>query len=893
MPSHALDAIFDPKRIALVGASPNPNSVSGKVLSNLVSGGFPGVVYPVNPSAEAVLGIQCHPDIASLPKPADLAIVCSPAPAVPAAVTSAGEAGIRGIVILSSGFRETGPAGRALEDRIREEAGRFEGMRIIGPNCLGVISPGKRLNASFAASMPRPGRVAFISQSGALCTSVLDWAQEERIGFSHFISIGNTLDVDFGDLIDYLGEDEGTDSIILYIESVTGARKFMTAARAFARTKPIVAYKAGRFPESAAVAASHTGALAGEDAVYDAAFQRMGLVRVHDIGRIFDCAALVGRSKTPKGPRLGVVTNAGGPGVMASDALIASGGALARLSPETLSELDGCLPPQWSHRNPVDILGDAKSKLAAKACRTVLADPGVDAVLVIVTPQAMTNPSAMAREVAALASGQTKPVLAAWLGGASMREGIRILNEAGVPTYATPEQAVNAFMTLVSYSRNLEILYETPKDVSVGFPVDQEKTRAKFCRFFRSGGPLVAEDAAKDLLEAYGIPSARPRTAASPQAAAAAAGAIGYPVVMKILSPDITHKTDVGGVILDLRDEAAVRQAWERMMASVREKAPKARIQGATIQKMHAAAGGIELILGVKKDPTFGTVIMAGPGGISAELFGDKALGLPPLNERLARRMLESLRIWPLLKGHRGRPGVDTDQLVETLIRLSYLAADFPEIKELDVNPLLASAAGVVALDARIVVDQDLPPGGKPYSHLALRPYPEEHVRLAQTRDKAWVTLRPIKPEDEPLWLKMLAACSKETIYSRFRYFFHWESHDVASRYCTIDYDRELAIVAEHGRGKDRRLVGVGRLIADPGHDTAEYAVLVVDAWQDKGLGGILTDHCVAIAKGWGLKKIVAFTTTDNPRMVTVFEKRRFEVRKDGSSTTVEVSKDL
>ncbi len=889
-----LDKIFRPQRVALIGVSPNPNSVGGKVLANLIGGGYKGVVYPVNPTSEAVMGIPCYPDVASLPRTPDLGIICAAAAQVPALVRSCGEAGILGIIIISAGFKEVGPEGRALEDAVRAEAGRFEGMRIIGPNCLGIISPRHSLNASFAGAMPKAGHVAFISQSGALCTSVLDWALEEKVGFSHFVSIGNTMDVDFGDLIDYLGEDEETKSIILYVESISGARKFMTAARAFARTKPIVAYKAGRFPESAAVAASHTGALAGEDAVYDAAFQRMGLARVFDIGQIFDCAELVGRHKVPQGPRLAVLTNAGGPGVMASDALIAAGGTLAKLQDETMRQLNENLPPQWSRRNPVDVLGDAKSKLMAKAGGLVLADPGVDAMLVIVTPQAMTNPSAIAREMSAIAAGTPKPVLAAWLGGGAMREGIRILNEAGVPTYATPEQAVNAFMTLVSYARNLTILYETPKDIPVDFPVDRARVREKFAPVFAGSGPILSEDVSKDLAALYGIPVTRPEPARTPEEAVAAAERIGYPVVVKILSPDITHKSDVGGVALDLEDADMVRAAFHGMMKAVGERMPRARIEGVTVQRMIDTRDGVEMILGIKKDPTFGTVIMAGMGGTAAELLGDRAIGFPPLNERLARRMLEELKTWPLLQGYRGRPAADIPKLVEVLVRLSYLAADFPEVKELDINPLLALREGAVALDARVVIDKEaVGRPQKPYGHLALRPYPEEFVRPARMKDGTAITLRPIKPEDEPMWLALLGSCSKESIYSRFRYFFFWQSHEVASRYCYIDYDRELAIVAEAGEGESRRFLGVGRLVAEPGRSAAEYAVLVQDSWQDKGLGGLLTDYCLEIAGQWGVKKVTAITTSDNPRMIAVFEKRGFHVIRDLESSLVEVSLEL
>lgn len=891
---HQLDGFFNPQRIALIGVTVNPNSVGGKILGNLVGSGYLGVVYPVNPAVEAVMGIPCYPGLRSLPRTPDLGILCGPAAEVPGLVRECGEAGLRSLVIVSSGFRETGPEGRALEERVLAEAARFEGLRILGPNCLGLIVPGRRLNASFAADSPRPGQIAFLSQSGALGTSVLDWAIREKIGFSAFVSLGNSADVDFADLIDYFGEDEKTRSIILYIESLKNARRFMTAARAFARSKPIIVYKAGRFPESSEAAASHTGALASEDAVYDAAFQRAGLARVFDIGEIFDVAELLGRRQIPKGDRLGIVTNGGGPGVMAVDALIAAGGGLAVFSEDTKAGLDETLPPAGSHDNPVDVLGDAKSKLVAKATARVLADPGVDAVLVIITPQAMTNPSAIAREIGALAAGSAKPILAAWLGGESVAEGLRILTDAGIPAYDTPERAVRAFMTLVSYARNLGILYETPKEVPVEFSADRNTRRERVCAFFEPGTEMLGEEASKSVLEAYGIPASRPAPAGSAEEAVREAERMGYPVVLKIQSPDISHKTDVGGVVLDLGDAAQVRAAFGRVTASAAAARPSARLEGVTVQPMIRAKDAVELILGAKRDPTFGSVMMAGLGGTTAELFGDRALGFPPLNERLARRMLESLKVWPLLCGYRGRPALAVDRLIETMIRLSYLVADHPEIKELDINPLLVSKDAVVALDARIAVDRGA--GGAaadPFAHLALRPYPEHYEKDVLLEDGSTVRLRPIKPEDEPLWLALLSGCSKESIYSRFRYFFHWESHDVAARYCYIDYDRELAIVAEEGEGPARRLTGVGRLVADPMKTSAEYAVLVGDAWQDKGLGGALTDHCLDIARDWGAREITAVTTTDNPRMIAVFRKRGFSIRVDADGSTVDAAKEL
>jgi acetyltransferase len=727
-----------------------------------------------------------------------------------------------------------------------------------------------------------------------LCTSVLDWAIEKKIGFSYFISIGNTLDVDYADLIDFIGEDDKTKSIVLYIESVSQVRKFMTAARSFARTKPIVVYKAGRFPESAKVAASHTGAMAAEDAIYDAAFKRVGITRVFDIGDIFDVVELISRNKIPKGPRLGIVTNAGGPGVMATDALIAEDGILAELSEDTYNKLNESLPAYWSKSNPVDVLGDANSKRIAKATQILFDDKSIDAVLVILTPQAMTNPTAVASELNKIAEGCKKPLLAAFLGGEKMREGVRLLNDKGIPVYSTPEQAIRAFMKLVAYARNLEILYETPKDINVNFSPDRNKLRESFNQLISEKTNILSEDLSKSVLETYGIKTSRPVKVSNADELKDIAEKIGYPLVMKIDSPDISHKTDVGGVILNIEDYEILSASYKRMLTSVKEKMPSARISGVTLQQMVKVKDSVELILGIKRDDTFGTVIMVGMGGTGAELFKDRVIGFPPLNESLAYQMLESLKIFPLLKGYRGSKPVNMEILIETLIRLSYLAADYPEIVELDINPLLVYGEGATALDARVVVDKSLSTNDKhSYNHLAIKPYPEEYVKKIKLSDGKDIIFRPIKPEDEPLWTELLASCSKESIYSRFRYFFQWDSHEVAARYCYIDYDREIAIVAELIENDVRKLVGVGRLIADPDHETVEYAILILDTFQNKDLGGLLTDYCFEIAKKWGLKKIVAQTTADNKRMIAVFEKRGFEIEMDPMTSLVEVSKPL
>ncbi len=893
MPIRSLDKIFRPQRIAIVGVSSNTSNVGNIALKNLVSGGFNGVVYPINPKYEAVMGIQCYPDIKSLPKVPDLVVICTGAKLAPSIINQCGEAGVLGIIIMSAGFKEAGAEGKMLEEQLKAEVNNYPGMRVIGPNCLGIIVPGHKMNVSFAAAMPKKGNVAFISQSGALCTSALDWAIEQKVGFSYFVSIGNTMDVGFGDLIDYFGKDPNTKSIVLYVESIAKGREFMTAARAFARKKPIIVYKAGRYPESAKAAASHTGAMASEDNVYDAAFERAGMARVYDIGDIFDFTDLIARRSIPKGSKLAIVTNAGGPGVMATDKLISLGGSLVTLSNDTMKKLDENLPPFWSHGNPVDVIGDATPQRFAIATEIVLGDPNVDAVLAILTPQAMTDPTETANALGKIAEHTSKPIMAAWLGGKSMKEGMNILSDKNIAVYQTPEQAIRAYMTLVRYSRNLEILFETPKDIPITFDLDRIKLREEFIAKYFQKDEFISEDISKKLIDAYGIPTTIPVPAHSALEAADVANKIGYPVVIKILSPDITHKSDMGGVALNIKDENSVWITYKNMTESIKERMPKARIEGVTVQPMFNSKDSIELILGTKKDPIFGTVMLIGMGGTAAEVFKDKTLGFPPLNERLARRMLENLKIYPLLKGYRGSKPKNIERLIEIMIRLSYLAADYPEIAELDINPLILTPDDAIALDARIITDKELININIPqFSHLILHPYPEKFVYESKLGDGTLINLRPIKPEDEPLWLELLGSCSKESIYSRFRYNFHFDSHDVATQFCYIDYSREIAIVAEIEEEGKRKLIGVGRLISDPDHETVEYAILITDAWQKKELGTILTKYCLDIAKQWNLKKIFAETTKDNQAMVSVFKKLKFDIVYNADST-ISVSKEL
>ncbi len=893
MPIKKLDRIFRPKRIALIGVSNDPKSVGGITLKNLVGGGFGGVVYPVNPKREAVLGIPCFPDVKSLPKTPDLAVIMTAAKIVPQLVRECGEASIPGLIIMSAGFKEIGEEGRKLEEQVKEEKAKFHDMRIIGPNCLGILVPGLNMNVSFASGMPKMGHVAFISQSGALCTSLLDWAYENNVGFSYFVSIGNSIDVSFGDLIDYFGQDPNTKSIVLYVESISNARSFMSAARAFARKKPIIVYKSGRFPESAAAAASHTGAMASEDSIYDAVFRRAGIARVYNYGDIFDFTDLISRRRAPKGSNLAIITNAGGPGVMATDSLISLGGKLVDLSETTTQKLNENLPPFWSHGNPIDVLGDATPERFAKATEIVLEDENVDAVLVLLTPQAMTAPTETAQAITELAGKTSKTIMAAWLGGASMRAGMTVFNNAGIAAYGTPEQAILAFMTLTHYSENLELLYETPKEIPVSFSYDRDELRKKYLLEIFPKAKILNEDDSKHLINDYGIATTHPQPASNEDEAVKIANEKGYPVVLKIYSNDITHKSDAGGVALNIKNDEMVRATFRNMIKTVSEKMPDAKIDGVTVQKMISSKDAIELILGIKKDPVFGTVMLVGMGGTTAELFKDKRLEFPPLNERLAIQMLQSLQIYPLLKGYRGSKPKNINKLIEVIIRLSYVAADYPEIEELDINPLLVTPDDIIALDARIVVDEKLlyhPV--KDYSHLILRPYPERLTSKIKLLDKTEVYLRPIKPEDEPMWLDLLASCSKESIYLRFRYDFYYDSHEVASQFCFIDYDREIAIVAEITEKGKKKIIGVGRLIADPDVEIMEYAILITDEWQQKDLGYIITEFCINIAKNNGIKRLVAETTKNNKPMISVFKKLNFKINFN-EDTTVSVTKML
>jgi acetyltransferase len=890
--SQPLDAIFAPRNVAVIGATEKAGSVGRTILWNLISTPFGGTVFPVNARRSGVLGIKAYPTIAAVPEPVDLAVVVTPAPTVPGIIKECVEVGVRGAIIISAGFKEIGPEGAELERQILHEARRGQ-MRLIGPNCLGVMSPVTGLNATFASAMARPGKVGFISQSGALCTAVLDWSFKENVGFSAFVSIGSMLDVDWGDLIYYLGDDPHAQSILIYMETIGEARSFLSAAREVALTKPIIVIKPGRTEGAAKAAASHTGSLTGSDEVLGAAFRRSGVLRVDNISDLFYMAEVLGKQPPARGPRLTVLTNAGGPGVLAADALITGGGQLAELSPETMESLNTILPPPWSHNNPIDILGDADPDRYAKALDIAAKDPHSDGLLVVLTPQAMTDPRQIAEHVRPYAQTTGKPILASWMGGADVAAGESILNQANIPTFPFPDTAARVFNYMWRYNRNLRSLYETPM-----LPEDSDQDAAARARAEEivktaraAGRTVLSEFESKQLLSAYSLPTVETRRARSDAEAVTCADEMGYPVVLKLHSETLTHKTDVGGVQLNLPDADAVRRAYRTIESSVREKAGAEHFLGVTVQPM-VKLDGYELIIGSSLDPQFGPVLLFGSGGQLVEVYTDRALGLPPLNTTLARRMMEQTRIYTALKGVRGRPPVDLVALEQLLVKFSQLVVEQRWIKEIDINPLLASPERLVALDARVVV-HPADVGEDELPRLAIRPYPTQYVSPWTMKDGTPVAIRPIRPEDEPLIVKFHETLSERSVY--MRYFHPMKlgqriAHERLTRICFIDYDREMALVVEHKDPQtgEPEILGVGRLSKVHGTNDAEFAILISDQAQGQGLGSELLRRLVQIGRDEKLSRITADIIPENIEMQRVAQKIGFRLHRTIEDPTVQ-----
>jgi acetyltransferase len=875
-----LDAIFRPKTVAVIGAKDDPGSVGRTILTNLKATPFPGKVFPINPKRTTVLGQICYPDLKHLPEPVDLAIIVTPAKTVPALIEECVDAQVKSCIIISAGFKELGEPGQKLEEEIRKHSQKAE-MPIIGPNCLGVMNPSYGLNATFATGMALKGHVAFISQSGAMCTSVLDWSFKEKVGFSAFVSVGSMLDVDWGDLLDYLGGETQTHSILMYMETVGDSRKFLSAAREIALEKPIIVIKAGRTEQAAQAAASHTGSLAGSDAVFDAALERVGVLRVNTIAELFQMASVLARQPRPKGPNLTIITNAGGPGVLACDAVIEAGAALTALDEKAMNALNGALPAAWSHGNPIDILGDAGPDRFAKTLEIAAQDEDSDGVLVILTPQDMTDPTASAEALTPYAK-LGKPLLASWMGGTSVEKGIQILSQAQIPAFEYPDAAAATFAAMWRYSKNIQALYQMPRP-SNGFDLldsvkkmQKEEAQAILKRAVSSNQILLDEFESKKVLEGYGIPIVATQIAITEDEAATLAKQIGFPCVLKLFSKTITHKTDVGGVKLNLKDEEAVKEAFRSIRSSLEKKTDLSHFQGVTVQPM-VARKGYELIIGSSSDPQFGPIILFGWGGELVEVFKDRAIGLPPLNHTLARFLMEKTKIYTALKGVRGRKGIDLHALENILIHFSDLIVENPRIKECDINPLLASEEGLIALDARIVLYSEKE---SEIAQLAIRPYPSQYVHTWTLKNGLPVLIRPIMPEDESQIVAFHKELSEHSVRQRFFEFVSLDARIARMRLvqiCFNNFDREIALVAESTQDP-KIIAGVIRITRIPSTQNGQLTMIILDAYHHQGLGSHLLNTALDIAKNENIAHIQAYILDENKGMIHMCRKARFQI---------------
>jgi acetyltransferase len=880
-----LDKLFNPGSVALIGATPRQESVGAVVLRNLRRAGFAGKLMLVNPHHRTIDRLPVYPNIATLPQVPDLAVITTPPATMPSVISELGERGTRAAVVITAGFGELGERGRSLQQATLAAA-QPHLLRIVGPNCLGVMVPRLGLDATFSHLAAPAGDIAFLSQSGAMITAMLDWAVPRSIGFSHVVSLGDMADVDFGDMLDYLAADQHTRAILLYVEGITHGRKFMSAARAASRIKPVLVLKAGRSNEGARAAASHTGVLAGADAVHDAAFRRAGMLRVDMMAELFDAAETLALTREQVGERLAILTNGGGAGVLATDALVTAGGRLATLSQKTIAELGRLLPATWSHGNPVDIIGDASGKRYADALATLIRDPEVDAILVLNCPTALAQPEEAAHAVIdAVSAGAAgtlrgRNVITAWLGEHSARAARQLFAQARLATYETPDSAVGAFMHRVRYRRNRELLMETPPAQRDGFEADPEAARRVIATALGAGETWLDAEATGAVLAAYGIPLAASQPADHPEQAADVAASVGFPVAIKIRSPDITHKTEVGGVALNLGNADWVRREAAAMRERVRSARPEARLDGFLVQPMVGRPGAMELLVGLVEDPVFGPLVAFGQGGTAVEVVGDTSLELPPLNALLTRRLMARTRVWRLLQGYRGQPPARIEAVVDVLIRLGQLAADHPEIRELDINPLLADAAGIVALDARLRIAPAQGPGG---ARLAIGAYPQHLETAERLRDGTALRMRPLRPEDEPMLQDLAAHMSQKDLRLRFFTPVRGLTHTIAARLSQLDYDRELGLLAE----RDGMALGVAHFFADPDNLRAEYAIAVRSDWKGRGVGYLLMRRLIDIARQRGIGELVGEVLRENEPMLQMCRELDFAIATEPRDSTV------
>lgn len=878
MGPHFLEGLFAPQAIALFGASERPESVGGRVFGNLIAHGFERPVYPINPKYQSVLGRRCFRRLRDVGEPVDLALVATPAATVPEIIRDCGEYGVRAAIVYSAGFAEAQEPGRALERAMLAQAHRFR-VRILGPNCLGLLRPIAKLNATFSKNAARSGSLALISQSGALCTAILDWAETRSVGFSGVVSLGEGVDIDFGDVLDYFALDEHTRSILLYVEGVHDARGFMSALRVAARLKPVVVVKAGRHAEGSRAALSHTGALVGADDVFDAALTRAGAVRALGIEQLFAAAQLLAAEHRVRGNRLAIVSNAGGPAVLAADRSADLDIALAPLAPATLTALDRMLPAHWSHGNPVDILGDADAARFGAALDVCLHDVNIDGVLVVLTPQAMIDPLAAARTV--IAQRQKKPglMLTSWMGGTQVLPARALFAEHGIPTFPTPERAVEAFAYLANYQRNQELLRQVPGPLAPHSEADVAGARSIIEAALAQERRVLTGVEAYAVLGAFRIPHADVVPAASVSDALTAAESIGYPVALKIFSPDIVHKSDVDGVRLNVGSAAAVRSVYQELMESVQRQRPDARLQGVTVERMYNRRDGRELYVGVARDDVFGPVVSFGLGGTAVEVLRDRAVALPPLNSLIARHMIHRTRAATLLGAFRHLPAARQAAVEDVLLAVSEMICELPQVRELDINPLMADADGVLVLDARVVIEPVAAQFPR-YGHMAIHPYPSHLVAHMQLKDGVDILLRPIRPEDAEIEVAFVHNLSPQSRYMRFMQTLQELTPEMLVRFTQIDYDRELALVAITEQGGREVEIAVARYSMNPDGESCEFALVVADAWQRKGIGTRLLTLLIEAARSRGFRVMEGQVLAENAAMLALAKRLGFGVKR-------------
>lgn len=889
MSQHYLSPLFSPRSVAVIGASDRPESVGGVMFRNMLESGYQGRLYAINPRHASIQGQPAYPDIEAIAEPVDLAVVATRAHTVPDIVEACGRRGVKAAVILSAGFGETGEAGRALERQVLDIA-RRHGIRLVGPNCLGVMRPAIGLDATFSKGGAKPGNLALVSQSGALCTAILDWARPNDVGFSSIISLGATADVDFGEILDYLVSDPKTESILLYVEGIREARRFMSALRAAARTKPVILVKVGRNEAGSKAALSHTGALVGADDVFDAAIRRAGAVRVSSVVQLFAAAKALSTRFRPTGNHLAIVTNGGGPAVMASDRAADLGVALAELSQDTLRKLDEALPSTWSHANPVDIIGDANAERYRQAITACMQDANVDGVLAILTPQAMTRPLEVAQAVIEVAGQFNKPLLTCWMGDTQVASSREAFAQTRIPSFRTPEPAVEVFSYISAYYQNQKLLMQAPGPLAPHSEPDVEGARLLIENALAEHRKVLSEMESKAVLAAFRIPIARSMVARSPNEALLLAEELGMPVAMKINSPDITHKSDAGGIRLNLGNAQAVRAAWREIIESVQENRPNARIDGVVIEPMVVKPNGRELMVGVTSDPVFGPVITFGAGGVMVEVLGDRSVALPPLNSYLVRNMIQGTHVARLLKQFRHMPPVDMDMLEAMLLRVSEMVCELPHIREMDINPLIVDETGAIAVDARIAVAYP-PAGAERYAHMAIHPYPTHLERTVQLPDGIDLIIRPIRPEDAEIEQAFVRGLSSESKYFRFASTLQELSPAMLARFTQIDYDREMALIAVLAEDHSETEIGVARYIINPDGESCEFALVVADAWQHKGIGHRLMDALMDIARDKGLKAMEGDVLASNRNMLNLVTNLGFEIGEGEEPTIKKVLK--